>query len=133
MAKLRADDRADACQLHIERFLYRRGRVADQFRKFRLRYGERVFFLHGLRDKIGPSGQNLTNGADLGRNMLDAVENHVFVIAEDNIAVLAHDLNIEFLDPLVPQFVEMLNLHADDSLQPRLADPHDTAVSNMLS
>ena len=47
--------------------------------------------------------------------------------------MLAHDLNIEFLDPLVPQFVEMLDLHADDSLQPRLADPHDTAVSNMLS
>ena len=65
--------------------------------------------------------------------MLDAVENHVFVVAEDNVAVLAHDLNIEFLDPLVPQFVEMLDLHADDSLQPRLADPHDTAVSDMLS
>ena len=96
-------------------------------------HGQRVFFVHGVRNKISPSRQHFTHGTHLGGHMLDAVDDLIFRVAEDNIAVFSHDLHHQLLAAGVPQFVQMLNVQPDDPLQPGLGDIHDPPVPDMLA
>ena len=74
------------------------------------------------RERIGSSGENLTNRANLIGDMLYAVDNHIRIIDKYNIAVLAHYFNDKFFAAEVAQFVEMLDFNPDNPLHPRLAD-----------
>ena len=73
MTKLCSDHRADSGQFLIECLLYRGAGFFHQGVERFFCYRKRVLFFCGVRDKIGPSWQNLPDRADLGRHMLDAV------------------------------------------------------------
>ena len=65
--------------------------------------------------------------------MLDAVENCAVLLAENDVAVLSHQLNDQALASQISELVEMLDLKVDDSLKTRLADLHDSAGADMFS
>ena len=64
--------------------------------------------------------------------MLDAVENPVVFITENNIAVLTHQLNDQLLVTEITHFIEMLDMKAENTFQPRLGDRRDAAAADML-
>ena len=66
---------------------------------------ERVQFRHRVRDEIGSSRKDFPDRTHLCGNMLNAVQNLIFIIAEDDIAVLAHDFYDQTLTAKVPQFI----------------------------
>ena len=55
--------------------------------------------------------------------MLDTVDDHSFFITENNIAVLAHDLNDQGFAAQISKFIQVLDLEADDPFQGRLRMP----------
>ena len=55
-------------------------------------------------------GKYFTNRAHLSGYVLDAVQDHILVVAENDIAVFAHDLNDQFLLAQIAQFIEMFNV-----------------------
>ena len=81
-----------------------------------------------LRDKIGLAGENLADGADSGRDTLDAVDDCIVIVAENNVAVLAHDFDHESLMAEVAHLVHMLDLDMDDTLQTRLGNIRDAPI-----
>ena len=83
--------------------------------------------------EIGLARQDFPEGADGGGDMLDAVDNDSFVITEDDVAVLAHDLHHQSLLPQIPHFVQMLYAQMHDTLQTRLGNVRDAAVLEMLA
>ncbi len=66
---------------------------------------QRVLLVLCLRDKIVPTGQYFPDGADHAGNVFDAVDDHIFLVAEDDIAVLAHHFDDQLLAAQVAQFV----------------------------
>ena len=101
--------------------------------KFRFRDRKRILLLTGVGDKIVSPRENFPDGAYLSRDMLDAVKDHVILIAEDNIAVFSHELDHDELSSEVAHLIKMLHLNPDDPLQPRLGDRDDPAIGDMLS
>lgn len=65
--------------------------------------------------------------------MLDAVQDHILVIAENNVAVLAHQLHDQNLVAHVAQLVEMLQLKFHYTFQFRLADGCDPCTADVLA
>ena len=55
--------------------------------------GERVQLVLGVWNKVGTAGKNFADGAYVAGYVLDAVQDHTLVIAENNVAVLAHQLH----------------------------------------
>ena len=101
--------------------------------KFRFRDRKRIFLLTGVGDKIVSARENFPDGAYLSRDMLDAVKDHVILIAEDDIAVFSHELDHDELSSEVAHLIKMFHLDPDDPLQPRLGDRDDPAIGDMLS
>ena len=89
--------------------------------------------MHGVRDKILPPGEDLTDRAHLRGHMLDAVDDAAVLRTDNNIAVLPHDLDDQVLPAQISQFVQMLYRKMDDPLQLRLPYIHDAAAADMLS
>ncbi len=87
----------------------------------------------GLGDEIFPSRQHLAHGADLGGDVLDAVDDFAIFITEDDIAVLAHDFHNQLLVAEVAEVVEVLNLKMDDALHMGLENACDFPVGNVLA
>ena len=65
--------------------------------------------------------------------MLDAVNDLVFIIEEDDIAVLAHDLHHKYFLAEISHLIQMLNMNPDDTFQTGLGNSGDSAVLQMLS
>ena len=65
--------------------------------------------------------------------MLDTVDDHSFFITENNIAVLAHDLNDQGFAAQISKFIQVLDLEADDPFQGRLRNAYDATICNMFS
>ena len=65
--------------------------------------------------------------------MFDTVDDHSLFIAENNIAVFAHDLNDQGFAAQISKFIQVLDLEADDPLQGRLGNAYDAAICNMFS
>ncbi len=80
-----------------------------------------IFFLR-CRNEIFSSWKHLPHGADSAGNMFDTVDNLFFVIAENNIAVLAHNLNNKMFYAQVAKLVKMLDLDIEDALKTGLGD-----------
>ena len=95
--------------------------------------GERIQLVLGVWNEPGLAGQHLTDGADQTGNMLDAVDDPVVFIAENDVAVLSHDLHDELFAAKIPQLIHMLHGKADDPFQPGLGNLHDPAVLQMLA
>ena len=94
---------------------------------------ERILLVLRFRNKVCPSGKHFSDRADHTGNMLDTVNDHIFVIDKDDITVFTHDLNDQLLTAKITHFVQMLYMEVDDSLQPRLGDVGNPAVLQMLS
>ncbi len=65
--------------------------------------------------------------------MFDAVQNHAFLIAEDDIAVLAHDLHDQSFVAEISHFVQVFHVDMDNALQAGLGDGGDASVLQMLA
>ena len=86
-----------------------------------------------MGDEIGASRQHLPDRAYLGGDMLDAVQDHVVFIAEDDIAVLSHELHDQIFPPQIPHFIQMLDLKPHDPLKARLGHGKDPPVGDVLA
>ena len=117
----------------IESLLQLHGRFPQKAAKLLLRNCQRVRLLHGMGDKVDPARQNLPHGADLGGNPLDTVNHRPILLAENDIAVLAHQLHNQTLAPHIAHLVQMLQNKFHNPLQPRLADLHNAGASDMLA
>ena len=69
-----------------------------------------------MGDEIGASRQHLPDRAYLGGDMLDAVQDPPGLIAENDIAVFAHDLNDQCLLADITELIQMLKLNVDYTL-----------------
>ena len=94
---------------------------------------KRILLVPGIRNEIFSSWKNLTDRTHMGGNMLDAVQDHAFVITEDDIAVLAHQLHDQTLPAWITQFVKMLQLKFHNALHARLLHIQDTGTADMLT
>ena len=65
--------------------------------------------------------------------MLDAVDDFVIVITEDNIAMFSHDFNNQFFVADITQFVQMLQLQMQDTLQAGLGNVDNSCILQVLS
>ena len=78
---------------------------------------------------IGSNGGGELYGIDNKGNYF----NVPVLIDEDDVAVLAHQLNDEALPPQISQLIEMFDLKLDDTLKSRLGYFDDAPGSNVLS
>ena len=65
--------------------------------------------------------------------MLDAVDDFIMVITEDQVAVLPHDLYDQVLFTKISQLIQVFDFKIQDPLQTWLGQACDPAVSDMLS
>ena len=65
--------------------------------------------------------------------MLDAVYDLLLIAKEDNVAVLAHQLDDQRVAAEIPHLVEMLNFEAEDPLEAGLGHGDDPSVLKMLA
>ena len=65
--------------------------------------------------------------------MLDAVDDHVVLVAENDVAVLAHQFDDELLGAKVSHFIQVLDPEIEDPLHPGLGDGKDPAVLDVLA
>ena len=93
---------------------------------------ERAEFLLSVGNKVLPAGEHLPDGAGLRRYVLDAVNDPVFLVAENEIAVLSHKLQNQILSAQISQLIVMLDLKMDNPFQIRLPDPDDFSAADMF-
>ena len=65
--------------------------------------------------------------------MLDTVQNLVFIVTENDVAVFAHQLNDEKFPAKIAHVVQVLDLKRNDALQAGLGDGHDAAAADVLA
>ena len=133
IADLFGDNRTDSGKTVVDRFSDRHWFGEKFLCEIFLRYAKWILFFHSIRDKIFSSRKNLTHRTHLRGNMLDTVDDHSFFITENNIAVLAHDLNDQGFAAQISKFIQVLDLEADDPFQGRLRNAYDAAICNMFS
>ncbi len=69
----------------------------------------------------------------MGGNMLDAVYDFVFIIAENNVAVLSHNFHNELFAAKISQIVQMFNFKIDNAFHMRLRNADDFSICNVLA
>ena len=87
----------------------------------------------GFSDKILSAWKHFTDGADIGRNMFDTVDNGHIRLAENNIAVFAHQFYNEYLFTDIPHFVEMFNMKMQDTFQSGLGNGKNLAAVDVFA
>ena len=65
--------------------------------------------------------------------VLDTVDDLIFFVTEDNIAVFSHDLHDQVFGTQITQFIQMLDRKTDDSFHTGLFYRDDLAASDMFS
>ncbi len=133
MTNLMGDGGRKSGEGHIERLIAVRRFGKNLFHEKSAVRRQGIFLFLRLRDKIGLAGQHLTDGADQPGDMLDGVDDFVLFIAENDVAVLAHDFCDQLFMPQVSHFIQMLDLKADDAFQTGLGDGNDAPVLHMLA
>ena len=94
ICNLRCDQRTDTGESCIDRLCNGQRLTCDDFMDLIRRGCKRVvLILLCRRNEIFFTGKNLTQGTYCGRYMLDTVDDHAFVIAEDDVGMLAHQLD----------------------------------------
>ena len=101
--------------------------------ELRLGNSQRIFFIPGIGNEIFSPGKNLTDRAHMGRDMLDAVQDHSLFVTEDDVAVLAHQLHDQTLSAGIPQLIKMLQLKFHHTLHSGLLYIQDAGTSDVLS
>ena len=101
--------------------------------KFLLGNSERVLFIPGIGNEIFSSGKNFTDRTHMGRDMLDAVQDHSLFVTENDVAVLAHQFHDQTLSAGITQLIKMLQLKFHHTLHSRLLHIQNTCTSDVLS
>ena len=65
--------------------------------------------------------------------MPDTVDDHLFVIEEDDVAVLAHDLDDQVVGAKIAHFIAVFHFEAQDPFQSGLGDRDDAAVLQVFA
>ena len=105
MTDFLCDQGADTGKSHIKGFGKRKWFAQNGFPETFLCDGERIFFVLCMWNKIFPAGKNFPDGTHLGAYMLDAVDDPVSVITENDVAVFAHDLYSQYLVTKVAELI----------------------------
>ena len=134
IGNLGCNQRADTGKGCIDCFGNRKWFAGDDLMNPVGRCGERIeFVLLCCRNKVFLARKHLTQRTYRRRDMLDTVDDHAFVIAEDDIGMLAHQLDDQCLVADIAHLIEVLNLHIDDSFHVRLINARDASVGDMLA
>ena len=133
VADLVGDGGGQAGKGRVKRFIAIRRFGKDLIHEKLTAGGQRIKFFLRVRDEPGLAGKHLAHGADKPGNVLDAIQDHVVFVAENDVAVLAHDFDDELFSAQVAQLIQMLHRKDHDALQPRLGNGNDPAVLDMLS
>ncbi len=88
---------------------------------------EGILLVLCLRNEIFPARQNFPHRADYAGNVLDTVDDRIF-IAENEIAVLSHNFNNERFLTQVAHFVQMFQADSNDPFQSRLGDIQNSRI-----
>ena len=65
--------------------------------------------------------------------MLDAVDDGAVLLTEDDVAVLAHNLNDQPFPAEIPQLIQVFQGKFDDALQAGLAHGHDPRAADVFA
>ena len=117
----------------VQCLVQRLGRIGQKKDKILFRCQQGIFFFHGAGDKIIPSRQHLPDRADLGGYVFDAVDDFITLVAENNIAVLSHQLHDQMLPAQISEIIRMLQRKVDDPLKIRLNHGYDPGRADMLA
>ena len=120
VADLLSHYRAHTCKRRVESLGNVLRFFADMLRKFLLGNSEWVLFIPGIGNEIFSSGKNLTDRAHMGRDMLDAVQDHSLFVTENDVAVLAHQFHDQVLSAGITQLIKMLKLKLHHTFHSRL-------------
>ena len=93
---------------------------------------ERIALSLCFRDKIGPTGQHLPDGADHLGNMLDGIQNDI-IIEKNDVAVLPHQLDDKNVAAEIPHFIQVFNFKTKNPLQTRLGDGDNFSVLQVFA
>ena len=107
--------------------------MADRFDEFCLCDRQRVRFLLCVRKKIISSRKNLTDRTHMRRNVLDTVEDHAVFVAEDDVAVLAHQFYDQELLTGIAHLIAVFQLKFYNTFHAGLADTADAGTADMLA
>ena len=108
MADFLRHNGADPCKMVIQGLLDCHGRALYGLAEGFLRYAQRILLGHCLRDEIHSSGKDFADGTHICGYVLDAVNNCAVLFAENDIAVLSHDLHDEPFSAEIAHFIQML-------------------------
>ncbi len=85
-------------------------------KKIFCRQRERIVFFLRLWNKIVPPRQHFAHRADRAGNMFDTVDNFVFVITENNIAVFSHNFHNKMFDTRIAHLIQVFERNVNNAL-----------------
>ena len=129
VGKFVGDHGADAGDRRVDRSAEVARACAHGSRQGRDRLIPEGVLVRGVRNEIRAAGKHLADGTDHRGDTLDAVDDRLVVIAENDVRVFAHQLDDEPFDTRVTHLVEVLDLHADDALQTGLLHREDPGAA----
>ena len=133
MAEFLRHDRADTCKMAVESFPHWLRCLRHHCGHFLLASFQRIQFAGRLGNEVFPAWKYLPDRADLGGNVLNAVDDHSLAGTENNIAVLSHQLHNQPFPAEISHLVQMLDFKLHRPLQTWLGDGNNFSVSNVLS
>ena len=107
--------------------------LAQDRKKTFARLRERIFFGLSVRNEIGPPWKDFADRAYQRRDVADAVDDHLLVIEENDIAVLAHDLDDQEMGAQVAHFIAVFHFQTKDPLESGLGDRDNAPVLQMFA
>ena len=116
MAQLLRQYRRDTGEASVDRLEDRLGLGGKRFTERILIAGKGIQLVLCMGDEVRLAGQDLSYTADRSGYVLDAVDDHIIVVTEDQVTVLAHQLHDQRLVTQIPHLVEMLDIDMHDTL-----------------
>ena len=133
MTELLGHDRGKARQCGEDGLGEGRRFVADGRNHFHGSDSEGIQLVLGMGNEISPARQHFPDGADRQGHMLDAVQDHAVLPAENQVAVLAHQLHDQGFPAEIPHLVQMFDMEMKNALQRGLGHSHDASAPQMLA
>ena len=116
VAQLLRQYRRDTGEASVDCLEDRLGLGGKRFTERTLIAGQGIQLVLSMGNKVRLAGQDLSYTADRSGYMLDAVDDHIIVVTEDQVTVLAHQLHDQRLVTQIPHFVEMFDIDMHDTL-----------------
>ena len=108
--------RRDTGEASVDRLEDRLGLGGKRFTERIFIAGQGIQLVLGVGDEVRLAGQNLSYTADRSGYVLDAVDDSIVIVTEDQVTVLSHQLHDQRLVTQIPHLVEMLDIDMHDTL-----------------